>query len=86
MANGWCVDFTNLNNARSEDSYPLPNINTLVDNALGYELLSFMDAYFNYNQIKMHMMGEEKTIFIGEKTSYCENMMPFRLKNVGATY
>jgi len=47
-ANGkWrmCVDFTDLNNACPKDSYPLPNIDTLVDNASGCGLLSFLDVY-----------------------------------------
>ncbi|XP_020218762.1 uncharacterized protein LOC109801993 [Cajanus cajan] len=39
-----CTDFTDLNKACPKDSYPLPNIDCLVDGASGYELLSFMDA------------------------------------------
>lgn len=48
-----CVDFRDLNNACPKDSYPLPMIDQLVDATLGHELLSFMDAYSGYNQIKM---------------------------------
>ena len=40
------VDFTNLNNAYSKDSFPLPRINQLVDSIAGHELLTFMDAFF----------------------------------------
>jgi len=47
-----CVDFTDLNNACPKDSYPLPNIDALVDSASGCALLSFLDAYSGYNQIK----------------------------------
>ncbi|KAL5541776.1 hypothetical protein UlMin_009486 [Ulmus minor] len=56
-ANGsWrvCVDFTDLNRACPKDSFPLPRIDQLVDATAGHELLSFMDAYFGYNQIRMH--------------------------------
>ena len=56
-ANGkWrmCVDFTNLNRAFPKDSYPLPQIDTLVDSTTRHELLSFMDAFSGYNQIKMN--------------------------------
>ena len=55
-ANGkWrmCVDFTDLNKAYPKDSYPLPRINTLVDSTARHQLLSFMDAFSSYNQIKM---------------------------------
>jgi len=32
----------------------------MVDATSGYELLSFMDAYSNYNQIKMYPPDENK--------------------------
>nr|XP_025676136.1 uncharacterized protein LOC112776263 [Arachis hypogaea] len=81
-----CVDFTDLNKACPKDAYPLPCIDTLVDNSCGYGTLSFMDAYSGYNQILMHKMDQEKTAFITENGNYCYNVMPFGLKNAGATY
>ena len=48
-----CVDFTNLNKACPKDSYPLPRIGQLVDSIARHQLLSFMDAFSGYNQIKM---------------------------------
>ena len=48
-----CVDFTDLNRAYPKDSYLLPRIDTLVDSTARHELLSFMDAFSGYNQIKM---------------------------------
>nr|KYP59974.1 Retrovirus-related Pol polyprotein from transposon 17.6 [Cajanus cajan] len=81
-----CTDFTDLNKACPKDSYPLPNIDCLVDNASGYELLSFMDAYSRYNQIRMHPADEDKTTFIADQATYCYKVMPFGLKNAGATY
>jgi len=52
----------------------------------GHKLLSFMDAYSGYNQIKMHPPDEDKTTFITSQGIYCYKMMPFGLKNVGATF
>ena len=55
-ANGkWrmCVDFTDLNKACPKDSYPLPHIDQLVDSMTGHRLLSFMDAFTGYNQIRI---------------------------------
>jgi len=46
-----CVDFTDLNKAYPKDSYPLPNIDALVDSASECILLSFLDAFSGYNQI-----------------------------------
>ncbi|XP_072061946.1 uncharacterized protein [Arachis hypogaea] len=57
-----------------------------VDNASGFEKLSFMDAYFGYNQIQMHPSDQNKTAFITEYGNYCYKVMPFGLKNAGATY
>ncbi|XP_075665567.1 uncharacterized protein LOC142635263 [Castanea sativa] len=48
-----CVDFTDLNRACPKDSYPLSHIDTLVDSTARHELLSFMDAFSGYNQIKL---------------------------------
>ena len=44
-----CVDFTDLNNACSKDSFPLPKIDQLVDSTAGHKLLTFMDAFLGYN-------------------------------------
>ena len=54
-ANGnWrmCVDFTDLNKACPKDSHPFPRIDTLVDSTTRHQLLSFMDAFSGYNQIR----------------------------------
>ena len=55
-ANGkWrmCVDFTDLNKACSKDSFSLLRIDQLVDFTAGHKLLTFMDTFSGYNQIKM---------------------------------
>ncbi|KAK0572938.1 hypothetical protein LWI29_000694 [Acer saccharum] len=80
------VDFTDLNKACPKDSFPLPRIDQLVDATAGHETLSFMDAYSGYNQIKMHKPDEEKTAFTTDQGLYCYTVMPFGLKNAGATY
>ena len=66
-ANGkWrmCVDFTDLNKACPKDSFPLPRIDQLMDSTAGHKLLTFMDAFSGYNQIKMDEEDQEKTAFI----------------------
>ena len=81
-----CVDFTDLNKACSKDSFPLPSIDRLVDAFAGHKVLSFMDAFSDYNQILMNPVDQEKTVFIIEKGLYCYRVMPFRLKNARANY
>ena len=81
-----CVDFTDLNKACPKDSYPLPRIDQLVDSTAGHRLLSFMDAFFGYNQIRMDEADQEKTSFVTSQGLFCYKVMPFGLKNIGATY
>ena len=88
-ANGkWrmCVDFTDLNKACPKDSYPLSRIDQLVDSTTGHKLQSFKDAFSGYNQIKMDETDQEKTSFVPSQGSFCYEVMPFGLKNAGATY
>ena len=47
------VYFTNLNKACPKNSYPLPRIDQLVELTAGHRLLSFMDTFSGYNQIRM---------------------------------
>ena len=47
----------------------------------GHELLSFMDTYSSYNQIKMHLADEDKMTFTTGREIYCYKVMPFGLKN-----
>ena len=80
------VDFTDLNKACHKDSYPLPRIDQLVDSTSGHRLLSFMDAFFGYNLIRMDEADQEKTSFITSQGLFCYKVMPFDLKNARATY
>ena len=59
-----CVDFIDLNKANPKDDFPLPHIDVLIDNTVGYSMLSFMDGFFRYNKILMALEDMEKTVFI----------------------
>ncbi|KAJ8480110.1 hypothetical protein OPV22_023837 [Ensete ventricosum] len=69
-----------------KDCYPLPRIDQLVDATSGHQLLSFMDAFSGYNQIQMAPRDKRNTAFITHNGTYCYKVMPFGLKNAGATY
>jgi len=80
-----CVDFRHLNKTNPKDNFPLPHIDVLVDNTIGHALISFMDGFSRYNQIKMALKNMEKTFFI-TPWGTCYKVMSFGLKNAGATY
>ena len=81
-----CVDYRDLNRASPKDNFPLPHIDTLVDNTAQHSLFSFMDDFSGYNQIKMAPEDMEKTTFVTMWGTFCYKVMSFGLKNVGATY
>lgn len=81
-----CVDFRDLNNACPKDEFPLPIAELMIDATTGHEALSFMYGSSGYNQIRMAPKDEELTVFRTPKGIYCFKVMPFGLKNAGATY
>jgi hypothetical protein len=81
-----CIDYTNLNKACPKDEYPLPRICQIIDSATSYELLSFLDAYSGYYQIRLTIDNKEKIVFITPFGILCYTKMAFGLKNGGATY
>ena len=81
-----CVDFRDFNKVSPKDDFPLPHIDMLVDSTAGHPMFSFMDRFFGYNKILMALEDMKKTSFIIEWGTYCYRVMPFGLKNAGATY
>ncbi|XP_058084609.1 uncharacterized protein LOC131232405 [Magnolia sinica] len=75
-----------LNKASPKDDFPLPHIDTLVDNIARHKIFSFMDSFSGYNHIKMVIEDREKTSFITPWGTFCYRVMPFGLKNARATY
>jgi hypothetical protein len=83
-----CIDFHNLNRATSQEEYSIPIADTLVNNASGNIIISFLDGNDRYNQIFMAEEDASKTTFIcpGFIGLFEWVVMTFGLKNVGATY
>lgn len=81
-----CVNYTDLNKSCPKDPFGLPRIDQVVDSTAGCELLSFLDCYSGYHQIRLKESDCLKTSFITPFGAYCYITMPFGLKNAGATY
>ena len=67
------MNHIDLNKTRLKDSYPLLNIDQLVDATTRHELLTFMDDRTPY-------------AFITKEGLLCYKVIPFELKIMGNTY
>lgn len=81
----WClyVDYKDINKVCPKDPYPLPCIDQIIDATAGHELLSFLDTYSGYHQIRMKVVDQEATSFITPYGLSCYITMPIGLKNAG---
>jgi hypothetical protein len=82
------IDFRNLNRATPKDEYPMPIADTLINNASGNRIISFIDGNAGYNRIFMAEEDASKTAFIcpGFISLFEWVVMTFDLNNTGATY
>lgn len=57
-----------------------------MDVILGHEHLTFIDAFFGYNQIWMALENKERLAFISNHGHFYYKVILFGLKNIEATY
>lgn len=81
-----CIDFTVLNKACPVDDYPMPLIDTLVDEVAGCKMLRLLDCFLAYHQIHVKESDEEKTSFVTPSGVFCFIRMPEWLKNASSTF
>jgi hypothetical protein len=81
-----CVDFTDLNKACKKDEFPLERVDKIMDDAANSEMLSLLDMFSGYHQIKVQREDEEKTSFITPFGTFCFVRMPEGMKNAGCTF
>ena len=58
----------------------------LIDSVAGSIMFSFMDRFSGYNKIRMVLKDAEKIAFRTPISNFYYTVMPFGLKNAGATY
>jgi hypothetical protein len=66
-----CVDFIDLNKACKKDDFPLERVGKIVDDAANSEMLSLLDMFLGYHQIRVRREDEEKTSFITPFGTFC---------------
>jgi hypothetical protein len=81
-----CVDFIDLNKACKKDEFPLERVDKIVDDAANCEMLSLLDMFSGYHQIRGRREDKEKTSFITPFETFCFVGMLEGLKNASCTF
>jgi hypothetical protein len=81
-----CVDFTDLNKACKKHDFPSERVDKILDDAANSEMLSLLDMFSGYHQIRVRREDEKKTSFITPFRTFCFVRMPEGLKNAGCTF
>ena len=83
-----CINFRDLNTATPKDVHVILIADILIDVVVGIELLSLVDGFSGYNQILIVEEDVYKMTFKcpGTMRAFEWLVMPFSLKNTGATY
>jgi ribonuclease HI len=80
-----CIDFRNLNRSCTKDNYPLPKMETLLQRVTRSGMISMLDGFSGYNQIRLKAEDRHKTTFTTPWGTFEYLRMPFGLSNAGAT-
>jgi hypothetical protein len=81
-----CIDFRSLNRASIKYHFPLPNMEMVLQQVVGSQMMSLLDGFSSYNKIKEKRVDKYKTIFITHWGTVAYERMPFGLSNAGATF
>jgi hypothetical protein len=81
-----CVDFHALNLASIKYHFPLPNMEMILQQVTRSQMMSLLDSFFGYNQIKVKGANKYKTTFITHWCTFAYEHIPFGLSNAGATF
>ena len=86
MSYRFAVDYRDLNDQTKKDSYPLTDVNDILDKLQGSTFFSSLDGVSAYWSIPIVEPDREKTAFITPSGQFEFCVMPFGLFNAQATY
>ena len=82
----FCIDYRELNSLTKADTFPLPQIDDLLDQLDKAKYFSTLDLASGFWQVRVHPNSREKTAFITHQGLYQFNIMPFGLRNAPAVF
>ena len=82
----FCVDYRQLNDATTKDTYPLPRIDDTLDMLAGKQWFSTLDLASRYWQVSLSQEVRVKTAFATHSGLFQFRVMPFGLCNAPATF
>jgi Reverse transcriptase (RNA-dependent DNA polymerase) len=79
-------DYRVVNKWTIPDVYPLPQIETILEQLEGKALFTTLDIHWGYNNIRIKQDDQWKAAFITPYGLYIPKVMPFGLQNALATF
>jgi ribonuclease HI len=81
-----CVDFRALNRPSIKDHFSFPNMEMILQQVARSQMMSLLDGFSSYNQIKVKREDKYKTTFITHWGTFPYECMSFGFSNAGATF
>ena len=81
-----CIDYRNLNASSIHSSYPIPHIQSMMDNLFGSKVFSVLDLKSAYFNVPIRQQDKHRTAIIMKSGCYEFNYLPFGLKSAPATF
>ena len=82
----FCVDYRKLNDVTLKDAYPLPRIDSSLDQLAGAQWFSCLDLNSGYWQVEVDKQDRQKTAFSSRSGLFEFKVMPIGLCNAPATF
>ncbi len=82
----FCIEYRKFNGVMKRDRWPLSLTDEIFDEVKGSTVFTTLDLFQGYWQLKMHDSCKDLTTFIYRYGTFQFEVMPFNLKNSGATF